>query len=64
MALVPRIPSTWRSPRATVAGLRGMAEPSMLALLVGTMAVYFVAQWPGLARAAQHRATRAGVCSR
>ena len=53
MALVPRILSTWRSPRATVAGLRGMAEPSMLALLVGTMAVYFVAQWPGLARAAQ-----------
>ncbi|WP_240602541.1 hypothetical protein [Paracoccus endophyticus] len=53
MALVPRILSTWRAPGATVASLRGMPEPSMLALLIGTMAVYFVAQWPGLARVAQ-----------
>ena len=29
-----------------------MSEPGLLALLFGTMAVYFVAQWPGHARAA------------
>ena len=27
-------------------------SPAMLALLFGTMAIYFVAQWPGHARAA------------
>ena len=33
-------------------GLSGLSEPALLALLLGTMAIYFVAQWPGHARAA------------
>ena len=52
MALVPRILQTWRAPGAAVRGMAGLSEPALLALLLGTMAVYFVAQWPGHARAA------------
>lgn len=52
MALVPRILQTWRSPGAAVRGMAGLSEPGLLALLLGTMAVYFVAQWPAHARAA------------
>ena len=33
-------------------GMAGLSEPALLALLLGTMAVYFVAQWPAHARAA------------
>lgn len=52
MGLLPRILSTWRAPGAAVRGMAGLGEPSILALLLGTMAVYFVAQWPVHARAA------------
>ena len=52
MALVPRILQTWRAPGAAVRGMAGLSEPALLALLLGTMAVYFVAQWPAHARAA------------
>lgn len=52
MGLIPRIFLTWRAPRRAVRGLAGLSEPALLALLLGTMAVYFVAQWPGHARAA------------
>ena len=52
MALVPRILQTWRAPAAAVRGMAGLSEGGLLALLMGTMAVYFVSQWPGHARAA------------
>ncbi|MBB1490341.1 MULTISPECIES: hypothetical protein [unclassified Paracoccus (in: a-proteobacteria)] len=52
MALVPRILQTWRRPGAAVRGMAGISEAGLLALLLGTMAVYFVAQWPAHARAA------------
>ena len=52
MALVPRILKTWRAPGAAVRGMAGLSEPGLLALLMGTMAVYFLAQWPAHARAA------------
>ena len=52
MALVPRILRTWRAPGAAVRGMAGLSEPGLLALLMGTMAVYFLAQWPAHARAA------------
>ena len=52
MALVPRILQTWRAPGAAVRGMAGLSEAGLLALLLGTMAVYFVAQWPAHARAA------------
>ena len=52
MGLIPRILSTWRAPGRAVRGMAAMPEPAMLALLFGTMAIYFVAQWPGHARAA------------
>lgn len=52
MGLVPRLFQTWVRPRAAVQGLAGLSEGAVLALLLGTMAVYFVAQWPGHARTA------------
>lgn len=52
MALVPRLLQTWRAPGAAVRGMAGLSEPGLLALLMGTMAVYFLAQWPAHARAA------------
>ena len=50
--LVPRILQTWRAPVRTVRAMTGMSEAGLLALLLGTMAVYFIAQWPAHARAA------------
>lgn len=52
MGLVPRILLTWRSPGTAVRGMAGLSEPGVLALLLGTMGVYFIAQWPTHARAA------------
>ena len=52
MGLIPRIFLSWRAPGRAVRGLSDLSEPALLALLLGTMAVYFVAQWPGHARAA------------
>lgn len=50
--LIPRILSTWRWPGAAVRSVVAMSEPAILALLLGTMAVYFIAQWPAHAREA------------
>ena len=52
MGLIPRILLTWRAPGRAVRGVAQMSEPALLALLIGTMALYFVAQWPAHARAA------------
>lgn len=52
MGLIPRILLTWRAPGRAVRGVALMSEPALLALLIGTMALYFVAQWPAHARAA------------
>lgn len=52
MGLIPRILQTWRRPGAAVRGLTGLSDAALLALLIGTMALYFVAQWPAHARAA------------
>ena len=52
MGLIPALLSTWRAPGQAVRRAAGMSDPAILALLIGAMAVYFVAQWPGHARAA------------
>ena len=52
MGLTPALLSTWRAPGQAVRRADGMSDPAILALLIGAMAVYFVAQWPGHARAA------------
>ena len=52
MGLIPALLSTWRAPRQAIRRAAGMSDPAILALLIGAMAVYFVAQWPGHARAA------------
>lgn len=52
MGLVPRVLLTWRSPARALRGIVGLSEPALLALLLGTLGLYFVAQWPGHARAA------------
>lgn len=52
MGVIPRIFLSWRAPGRAVRGMLGVSEPALLALLLGTMAIYFVGQWPGHARAA------------
>lgn len=52
MGLIPRILLTWRAPGRAVRGVAALSEPGLLALLLGTMTVYFAAQWPVHARAA------------
>lgn len=51
--LIPRLATGWRAPARTVRSLRGMRDPALLALLLGTLAMYFVAQTPVHVRAAQ-----------
>ena len=51
--LIPRLAMGWRAPARTVRSLRGMRDPALLALLLGTLAMYFVAQWPVHVRAAE-----------
>lgn len=51
--LIPRLAMGWRAPARTVRSLRGMRDPALLALLLGTLAMYFVAQWPAHVRAAE-----------
>ena len=51
--LIPRLAMGWRAPARTVRGLRGMRDPALLAMLLGTLAMYFVAQWPVHVRAAE-----------
>lgn len=51
--LMPRLVAGWYRPGRTVRSLRGMSDGGLLALLMGTMAVYLLAQWPAHVRAAQ-----------
>ncbi|WP_299358366.1 hypothetical protein [uncultured Paracoccus sp.] len=51
--LVPRLVAGWRAPVQTVRSLRDMGESGLMALLIGTLAMYFLAQWPAHAQAAR-----------
>lgn len=50
---MPRLVAGWRAPGRTVRGLRGMGDPGLMALLTGTLAIYFLAQWPAHVTAAR-----------
>ncbi|WBU64650.1 hypothetical protein [Paracoccus aerodenitrificans] len=52
--IVPRIIASWRSPGRVVRELSPMGEGAMLAVLMGAMLVFLIAQAPGHARAAAH----------
>ena len=54
MSLTTRILQTWRDPRAVMRGhlVQGAREDRALAILMGACLMVFVAQWPGLSRAA------------
>lgn len=52
MGLIPRLALSWVRPGAAVRAVAHLSDPSVLALLMGTMAAYFVSQWPAHARAA------------
>lgn len=54
MAVVTDIVKSWRRPRAVIRKrlAAGLSEPGLLALLMGACLLMFVAQLPGLARAA------------
>lgn len=51
--IVPRVLQSWRHPRRVLRGLRGMPESAMVVVLLAAMLLFFVAQWPFHARAAQ-----------
>lgn len=58
MAVTLDILRAWRDPRAVIREkLPGASEASALAVLMTAAALAFVAQWPGLARAAHLDAT-------
>ncbi|MFD1797216.1 hypothetical protein FQV27_09655 [Paracoccus aurantiacus] len=50
--IVPRILDSWRRPGEVVRGLDPMSEGALLAVLMGAMLVFLIAQAPGHARAA------------
>lgn len=54
MPIVPHIRRAWAAPGAFIADrlAEGLREDRALAVLMGACALSFVAQWPGLARAA------------
>lgn len=51
--IFPRVLMSWRHPRRVVRGLRGMPDSALVVVLLGAMVIFFVAQWPVHARAAQ-----------
>lgn len=51
--MVPRILASWWRPRAVYAGLRGMPDRVLIAVLMAAMLIFLIAQAPGHARAAQ-----------
>ncbi|MDO5641118.1 MAG: hypothetical protein Q4G26_01840 [Paracoccus sp. (in: a-proteobacteria)] len=51
--IVPRIFASWLRPGRVVRGLSPMREGALLAVLMGAMLVFLVAQMPGHARAAE-----------
>lgn len=52
IGIAPRILASWRHPSKVVRELAPMREGAMLALLMGAMAIFLIAQMPGHARAA------------
>ena len=50
--IAPRVLGSWRRPGQVVRGLSPMSEGAMLAVLMGAMLVFLIAQAPGHARAA------------
>ena len=50
--IAPRVLASWRRPGRVVRGLSPMSEGAMLAVLMGAMLVFLIAQAPGHARAA------------
>ena len=50
--IAPRVLASWRRPGQVVRGLAPMSEGAMLAVLMGAMLVFLIAQAPGHARAA------------
>ena len=50
--IAPRVLASWRRPGQVVRGLAPMSEGAMLAVLMGAMLVFLIAQTPGHARAA------------
>lgn len=50
--LVARVFASWWAPRRVYRSLADMSEPSMLAVLLGAMGLFFLAQIPGHRRAA------------
>ncbi|MDO5659018.1 MAG: hypothetical protein Q4G36_11955 [Paracoccus sp. (in: a-proteobacteria)] len=50
--IAPRIPAAWVRPGRVIRGLAGMSESAMLAVLMGAMLVFLIAQMPVHARAA------------
>ena len=50
--IAPRVLASWRRPGQVVRGLSPMSEGAMLAVLMGAMLVFLIAQAPGHARAA------------
>lgn len=51
--IVPRIMQSWWAPGRVVAGLRGLPERGLIAVLMAAMLVFLIAQAPGHQRAAQ-----------
>lgn len=51
--LLPRVLESWWAPGRVVAGLRGMPEGAMVAVLLAALAIFLIAQAPGHARAAE-----------
>lgn len=51
-ALGLRLLHSWVAPHRAIRALRGMGEPSMLAVLIAALLLFFVAQVPGHMRAA------------
>ena len=49
--IAPRVLASWRRPGQVVRGLSPMSEGAMLAVLMGAMLVFLIAQAPGHARA-------------
>ena len=54
MSVIFDIAATWRSPRISVRArlTQGVREDGALAVLIAALVLIFIAQWPGLARAA------------
>lgn len=50
--IVPRILASWRRPGQVVRGMYPMPEGALLAILMGAMLIFLIAQAPGHARAA------------